>query len=136
MSLISTLFTGVSGLSGQSKAMEIIGDNIANVNTVGFKGSEPVFGDVFSTVLHNGAVTSQLGGGSQLSGVLQTFEQGAIENATNALDIAIDGNGFFVTSSAGETGQFYTRNGQFRLNDNGKVQAMTGEILKGFKMTN
>ena len=121
MSLISTLFTGVSGLSGQSKAMEIIGDNIANVNTVGFKGSEPVFGDVFSTVLHNGAVTSQLGGGSQLSGVLQTFEQGAIENATNALDIAIDGNGFFVTSSAGETGQFYTRNGQFRLNDNGKV---------------
>ena len=47
MSLISTLFTGVSGLSGQSKAMEIIGDNIANVNTVGFKGSEPVFGDVF-----------------------------------------------------------------------------------------
>ena len=136
MSLISTLFTGVSGLSGQSKAMEIIGDNIANVNTVGFKGSEPVFGDVFSTVLHNGAVTSQLGGGSQLSGVLQTFEQGAIENATNALDIAIDGNGFFVTSADGETGQFYTRNGQFRLNDNGKVQAMTGEILKGFKMTN
>ena len=136
MSLISTLFTGVSGLSGQSKAMEIIGDNIANVNTVGFKGSEPVFGDVFSTVLHNGAVTSQLGGGSQLSGVLQTFEQGAIENATNALDIAIDGNGFFVTSAAGETGQFYTRNGQFRLNENGKVESMTGEILKGFKMTN
>ncbi len=136
MSLISTLFTGVSGLSGQSKAMEIVGDNIANVNTVGFKGSEPVFGDVFSTVLHNGAVTSQLGGGSQLSGVLQTFAQGAIENATNALDLAIDGNGFFVTSAPDSTGQFYTRNGQFRLNDNGKVQSMTGEILKGFKMTN
>ena len=135
MSLISTLFTGVSGLSGQSKAMEIIGDNIANVNTVGFKGSEPVFGDVFSTVLHNGAVTSQLGGGSQLSGVLQTFAQGAIENATNALDLAIDGNGFFITSAAGETGQFYTRNGQFRLNESGKVESMTGEILKGFKMT-
>ncbi|SVC43692.1 uncharacterized protein METZ01_LOCUS296546, partial [marine metagenome] len=111
-------------------------DNIANVNTVGFKGSEPVFGDVFSTVLHNGAVTSQLGGGSQLSGVLQTFAQGAIENATNALDLAIDGNGFFVTSAVGETGQFYTRNGQFRLNEAGKVESMTGEILKGFEMTN
>ena len=136
MSLISTLFTGVSGLSGQSKAMEIIGDNIANVNTVGFKGSAPVFGDIFSTVLHNGAVTSQLGGGSQLSGVLQTWDQGAIEHSPNALDLAIDGNGFFVTSTYGDTDQFYTRNGQFRINELGLVQSMTGEILKGFDYTN
>ena len=132
MSLISTLFTGVSGLSGQSKAMEIIGDNIANVNTVGFKGSSPVFGDIFSTVLHNGAVTSQLGGGSQLSGVLQVWDQGAIEHSPNALDLAIDGNGFFITSTHGTTDQFYTRNGQFRINELGLVQSMTGEILKGF----
>ncbi len=136
MSLISTLFTGVSGLSGQSKAMEIIGDNIANVNTVGFKGSAPVFGDIFSTVLHNGAVTSQLGGGSQLSGVLQVWDQGAIEHSPNALDIAIDGNGFFVTSTYGDTDQYYTRNGQFRINEMGLVQSMTGEILKGFDYDN
>lgn len=136
MSLISTLFTGVSGLSGQSKAMEIIGDNIANVNTVGFKGSAPVFGDIFSTVLHNGAVTSQLGGGSQLSGVLQVWDQGAIEHSPNALDIAIDGNGFFVTSTYGDTDQYYTRNGQFRINEQGLVQSMTGEILKGFDYNN
>ena len=136
MSLISTLFTGVSGLSGQSKAMEIIGDNIANVNTVGFKGSAPVFGDIFSTVLHNGAVTSQLGGGSQLSGVLQVWDQGAIEHSPNALDLAIDGNGFFITSTHGNTDQFYTRNGQFRINELGLVQSMTGEILKGFDYTN
>ena len=135
MSLISTLFTGVSGLSGQSKAMEIIGDNIANVNTVGFKGSAPVFGDIFSTVLHNGAVTSQLGGGSQLSGVLQVWDQGAIEHSPNALDLAIDGNGFFITSTHGSTDQFYTRNGQFRINELGLVQSMTGEILKGFEYT-
>ena len=136
MSLISTLFTGVSGLSGQSKAMEIIGDNIANVNTVGFKGSAPVFGDIFSTVLHNGAVTSQLGGGSQLSGVLQAWDQGAIEHSPNALDLAIDGNGFFITSTYGDTDQYYTRNGQFRINELGLVQSMTGEILKGFDYTN
>ena len=136
MSLISTLFTGVSGLSGQSKAMEIIGDNIANVNTVGFKGSSPVFGDIFSTVLHNGAVTSQLGGGSQLIGVLQVWDQGAIEHSPNALDLAIDGNGFFVTSTHGTTDQFYTRNGQFRINELGLVQTMTGEILKGFEYNN
>lgn len=136
MSLISTLFTGVSGLSGQSKAMEIIGDNIANVNTVGFKGSSPVFGDIFSTVLHNGAVTSQLGGGSQLSGVLQVWDQGAIEHSPNALDLAIDGNGFFITSTHGSTDQFFTRNGQFRINELGLVQSMTGEILKGFDYSN
>ena len=132
MSLISTLFTGVSGLSGQSKAMEIIGDNIANVNTVGFKGSAPVFGDIFSTVLHNGSVTSQLGGGSQLTGVLQAWDQGAIEHSPNALDLAIDGNGFFITSTHGATDQYFTRNGQFRINEMGLVQSMTGEILKGF----
>jgi flagellar hook protein FlgE len=136
MSLISTLFTGVSGLSGNSKAMEIIGDNIANVNTVGFKGSTPVFGDIFATVLHNGSVTSQLGGGSHLNGVLQQWDQGAIEHSPNALDIAIDGNGFFVTSTYGDTDQFYTRNGQFRMNEIGLVQSMTGEILKGYKFTN
>ena len=133
MSLISTLFTGVSGLSGQSKAMEIIGDNIANVNTVGFKGSAPVFGDIFSTVLHNGSVTSQLGGGSQLTGVLQAWDQGAIEHSPNALDLAIDGNGFFITSTHGATDQYFTRNGQFRINEMGLVQSMTGEILKGFE---
>ena len=136
MSLISTLFTGVSGLHSQSKAMEVIGDNIANVGTVGFKGSTPVFGDIFSTVLHNGSVTSQLGGGAQLAGVISVWDQGAIEHSANALDIAIDGNGFFVTSPPDSTAQFYTRNGQFRMNENGKVQSITGEILKGFKYTN
>ncbi len=136
MSLISTLFTGVSGLHSQSKAMEVIGDNIANVGTVGFKGSTPVFGDIFSTVLHNGSVTSQLGGGSQLAGVMSVWDQGAIEHSPNALDIAVDGNGFFVTSPPDSTAQFYTRNGQFRMNENGKVQSITGEILKGFKYTN
>jgi len=105
------------------------------VNTVGFKGSSPVFGDIFSTVLHNGSVTSQLGGGSQLAGVLQTWDQGAIEHSANALDLAIDGNGFFITSTYGDTDQYYTRNGQFRINELGLVQSMTGEILKGFDYT-
>ncbi|MCH8157326.1 MAG: flagellar hook protein FlgE [Nitrospinae bacterium] len=135
MSLISSLFTGVTGLTGNSKAMQIIGDNIANVNTVGFKQSTAVFGDIFSTVLSNGSTTSQLGRGSQLSGTIQSFAQGAVENSSNALDLAIDGSGFFIVSPPGSSGQFYTRNGQFRLNENGLVEAITGEILKGFQIT-
>ena len=86
--------------------------------------------------MHNGAVTSQLGGGSQLAGVLQVWDQGAIEHSANALDLAIDGNGFFITSPEDSSAQFYTRNGQFRMNEKGKVQSMTGEVLKGFKFTN
>ena len=134
MSLISTLFTGVSGLSGNSAAMGVIGDNISNVNTVGFKESKAVFSDIFSSILTNGSVTSQLGRGSQLQGTIQSFSQGSFEASTNALDLAIDGSGFFVVNNG--SGNFYTRAGQFRLNDDGLVQAITGEILQGNQITN
>jgi len=136
MSLISSLFTGVTGLSSNSQAMGIIGDNISNVNTVGFKASKAVFSDIFSTILTNGSVTSQLGRGSQLQGTIQQFSQGSFEASSNALDLAIDGSGFFVVSPTTSTGSFYTRAGQFRLNDDGLVQAITGEILQGQRITN
>ncbi len=134
MSLISSLFTGVSGLTSNSQAMNIIGDNIANVNTVGFKGSKAVFSDVFSTLLTNGEVTSQVGRGSQLQGVLASFGQGAFESSSNALDLALDGSGFFIVNNG--TGNFYTRAGQFRLNENGVVQNVTQDTLQGFRITN
>ena len=134
MSLISTLFTGVTGLSGNSAAMGVIGDNISNVNTVGFKESKAVFSDIFSTILTNGSVTSQLGRGTQMQGTIKSFSQGSFEASTNALDLAIDGSGFFVVNNG--TGNFYTRAGQFRLNDDGLVQTITGEILQGNQITN
>ena len=134
MSLIGTLSTGVSGLITNSRAMNIIGDNIANVNTTGFKSSRAVFGDQFSTSLAGGSLTSQVGKGTQLLGSLQSFAQGAFENSTSALDLAVDGNGFFIVNDG--TGNFYTRAGQFRINANGLVQTITGEILQGFQITN
>ena len=134
MSLISSLFTGVTGLSGNSEAMGVIGDNISNVNTVGFKGSKAVFSDIFSTILSNGSTTSQLGRGSQLQGTIQEFSQGSFESSSNALDLALDGSGFFVVNNG--AGNFYTRAGQFRLNDDGLVQAITGEILQGSSISN
>ena len=136
MSLIGSLFTGVSGLSSNSQAMSIIGDNLANVNTIGFKSSKAVFSDIFSTILTNGSVTSQLGRGSQLQGTIKQFTQGSFEASSNALDLAIDGSGFFVVSPTNTTGTFFTRAGQFRLNQNGLVQAITGEILQGQAITN
>ena len=134
MSLIGTLTTGVSGVLTNSRALNIIGDNISNVNTTGFKSSKAVFGDLFSTSLNGGTLTSQVGKGAQLLGSLQSFEQGAFENSTSALDLAIDGNGFFIVNDG--TGNFYTRAGQFRVNENGFVETLTGEILQGFQITN
>ncbi|TDJ61300.1 MAG: flagellar hook protein FlgE [Nitrospina sp.] len=133
MSLIGALFSGVSGLSSNSQAMNIIGDNISNLNTVGFKGSKAVFGDLFTTILANGAVTSQLGRGTMLLGSLQSFSQGAFESTTNALDLGIDGSGFFIVNNG--AGNFYTRAGQFRQNEDGLVESITGEILQGFEFT-
>ncbi|MEC7785975.1 MAG: flagellar hook protein FlgE [Nitrospinota bacterium] len=133
MSLVSSLFTGVTGLASNSEAMGVIGDNISNVNTIGFKGSKAVFSDIFSSVLSNGSTTSQLGRGAQLSGTLRSLEQGSFEASNNALDLAIDGAGFFIVNNG--TGNFYTRAGQFRMNDDGKVQAITGEVLQGSKIT-
>jgi len=134
MSLIGTLTTGVSGVLTNSRALNIIGDNISNVNTTGFKSSKAVFGDLFSTSLNGGTLTSQVGKGAQLLGSLQSFEQGAFENSTSALDLAIDGNGFFIVNDG--TGNFFTRAGQFRVNENGLVETITGEILQGFQITN
>lgn len=134
MSLIGTLTTGVSGVLSNSRALNIIGDNISNVNTTGFKSSKAVFGDLFSTSLSGGTLTSQVGKGAQLLGSLQSFEQGAFENSTSALDLAIDGNGFFIVNNG--TGNFFTRAGQFRVNQNGLVETLTGEILQGFQITN
>jgi len=133
MSLITSLFTGVSGLSGNSQAMNVIGNNIANVNTVGFKGSSAVFSDVFGAILTNGPVTSQLGLGTRMQGILPSFAQGSFETTTNALDLAVDGSGFFIVNNG--TGNFYTRAGQFRLNASGLVQTISGEILQGFQFT-
>jgi flagellar hook protein FlgE len=111
MSLIGTLTTGVSGVVTNSRALNIIGDNISNVNTTGFKSSRAVFGDQFATSLIGGTTTSQVGKGTRLLGSLQSFQQGAFENSTSALDLAVDGKGFFIVNDG--TGNFYTRAGQF-----------------------
>ena len=133
-SLLSSLYTGVSGLQANSEAMGILGDNISNVNTVGFKSSRAVFSDLFSTILANGSTTRQLGRGSNLLSSLKDFSQGAFESSSNALDMALDGSGFFVINNG--TGNQYTRAGQFRMNENGLVQTVTGGTLQGQKIEN
>lgn len=120
---------GLSGLNAASKDLEVIGNNVANVNTVGFKGSQAQFADVFAAAL-SGAGAAQIGIGTRLATVAQQFTQGTIQITNNTLDMAINGAGFFIMDSL--HGTTYTRNGQFQLDKLGNIVSSTGAFLQGF----
>lgn len=109
---------GLSGLNSSSKALDVLGNNIANANTVGFKSSEVHFSDVYANSL-SGSGASQVGIGSSLSGIQQTFSQGNITATNNPLDISINGGGFFRMNQSGTV--TYSRNGQFHLDNAGYI---------------
>lgn len=108
----------LSGLNSSSKALDVLGNNIANANTVGFKSAEVHFSDVFANSLA-GSGASQVGIGSTISGIQQTFSQGNVTATNNPLDISINGGGFFRMDRSGEI--TYTRNGQFHLDNAGYI---------------
>lgn len=120
---------GLSGLNGAAKSLDVIGNNIANASTVGFKGSAAQFADVYANSL-NGAGGNQAGIGSKVSQIAQQFTQGNIESSANPLDIAINGAGFFRTTVAGATQ--YSRNGQFSLDKDGYMVNAQGAQLTGY----
>jgi flagellar hook protein FlgE len=120
---------GLSGLNGAAKSLDVIGNNIANASTVGFKGSQAQFADVYANSL-NGAGGNQAGIGTKVSQIAQQFTQGNVEASNNPLDIAINGAGFFRTTVAGATQ--YSRNGQFSLDKDGFMTNAQGAKLTGF----
>ncbi|MES2150411.1 MAG: flagellar hook protein FlgE [Pseudomonadota bacterium] len=120
---------GLSGLNGAAKSLDVIGNNIANASTVGFKGSQAQFADVYANSL-NGAGGNQAGIGSKVSQIAQQFTQGNVESSNNPLDIAINGAGFFRTTVSGATQ--YSRNGQFSLDKEGFMVNAQGAKLTGF----
>lgn len=120
---------GLSGLNAASKSLEVIGNNVANASTVGFKGSQAQFADVYATSLSGGG-SSQVGIGTKVSKVSQQFSQGNITASNNALDIAINGAGFFRMDSNGSV--TYARNGQFELDKSGHIVNATGAALTGY----
>lgn len=120
---------GLSGLNAASKNLEVIGNNVANASTVGFKGAQAQFADVYASSL-TGAGASQIGIGTKLSQVSQLFTQGNITASNNPLDIAINGGGFFRLSNNGTIS--YSRNGQFQLDKSGYIVNATGSRLTGY----
>lgn len=120
---------GLSGLNAASKNLDVIGNNVANSGTVGFKQSQAQFADVYASSL-NGSGSSQVGIGTKVSQVAQQFTQGNITSSNNPLDIAINGNGFFRLSNNGTVS--YSRNGQFQLDKSGYIVNATGARLTGY----
>jgi len=135
MSLISSLYTGATGLEQNSTDLSVIGDNIANANTIGFKESRANFQDAMSQqMIGAGTASSQMGLGASLESIQKILTQGAISNTGVATDLAIDGNGFFVVSGAhnGQAGQFYTRAGQFTIDNSGALVNQEGLRVQGY----
>jgi flagellar hook protein FlgE len=134
MSISSALFSGISGLSTNGNAMSVIGDNIANVNTIGYKSSRTTFQDVLAQSVATASGTSQIGRGAALSSIDTLFQQGSFESTSNATDLAIGGQGFFIVSPRAEETQYYTRAGQFRFDSDGYFINPEGYVGRGWAL--
>ena len=130
----SSLWAGIAGLNASSKQMDVIGNNIANVNTIGFKGSKTFFSDVLSQSLSGGTSGSmQVGRGVAVADIQTQFSSGSFETTGNATDLAIDGDGFFmVNDDAGAT--YYTRAGAFHLDSDGNLVDSNGYKCQGYNL--
>ena len=130
MGLSSALFTSVSGLDATGTAISVIGDNIANVNTPGFKARRAEFSDVLGQSIAAGGGFSQLGAGTQTSRIATVFSQGTFETTARTTDLAIEGRGFFIVD--GNQGRSYTRAGIFGFDQDGFLVDPAGSRVQGF----
>jgi flagellar hook protein FlgE len=120
---------GLSGLNTSAKSLDVIGNNIANASTVGFKSATTQFADVYANSVY-GSGGVQVGLGTKIADVAQQFTQGNITVTNNPLDVAINGSGFFQLY--GSDGTTYSRNGQFHLDADGYLVNSTGQNVVGY----
>lgn len=131
MSLLQSLYTGTTGLIANGQELSVIGDNLANANTIGFKVGRAAFEDALSQSLVG---SGQIGLGTRLQAVQRILTQGSLLSTGNTTDLAIEGAGFFVVKGnhAGQTGQFYTRAGQFSVDRDGFLVSLEGLRVQGY----
>lgn len=139
MALLNSLFSGVSGLRNHQSMMDVIGNNIANVNTIGYKGSRVTFSDTFNqfvkagtnpTDTTGGTNSFQIGLGTKINSIDRNWNQGTFERTGITTDLALQGSGLFVVKSNGQ--QLYTRAGAFIFDADGKlVNPQNGAIVQG-----
>ena len=140
--MLRSMFSAISGLKAHQTKLDVAGNNIANVNTVGFKSSTTVFEDTLSQVLRNGSAPNggtagtnpaQVGLGVKVAGITTNFSQGSTQSTSRSTDFMISGDGFFVTQAGNE--QLFTRAGSFDFDGQGRLVTSDGSILQGWTAT-
>jgi len=131
MGITSAMYSGVSGINTNSLAMTVIGNNLANTNTVGFKGSRTVFSDLMSSTVFGSGGSSQVGRGVGVSKINNIFSQGTFESTSTNTDLAIEGDGFFMLKEVGNNSTYYLRAGAFRFNQEGYLVNPEGFRVQG-----
>ncbi len=131
MGIQSAMFSGVSGLNTNAQAMSVIGNNLANTNTIGFKGARTVFSDLLSSTISGSGGISQVGRGVNVSVVDNIFSQGTFETTSSSTDVAIEGDGFFLLKEPGNDTTYYSRAGAFRFNEDGYLVNPEGYHVQG-----
>jgi flagellar hook protein FlgE len=138
--VLRSMFSAISGLRAHQTKMDVTGNNIANVNTVGFKGSQTVFQDTLSQVIRAGGAPAadrggtnpaQVGLGVKVAAITTNWTQGATQSTGRSTDFMIEGDGFFVTRGTGGE-QLFTRAGSFDFDGAGKLVTPDGSILQGW----
>jgi flagellar hook protein FlgE len=137
--MLRSLYSGISGLRAHQQMMDVTGNNIANVNTTGFKTSQTTFQDTLSQMVKSagapqgtagGVNPAQIGLGVKLASISTNFGQGAAQTTGKASDLMIQGDGFFIVKSGGES--LYTRAGNFSFDANGSLTNPNGQIVQGW----
>jgi flagellar hook protein FlgE len=129
MALTGALFAGVSGINSNGNAMNIIGDNIANANTIGFKSSRAVFSDLLSADVGG----TKIGLGSRLAASDRLFVQGGVETTNSNTDLAIQGHGLYILRDS-QGGTFYSRAGEFNVDKDGNLANPAGLAVQGIQL--
>jgi flagellar hook protein FlgE len=141
--MLRSMFSAISGLRAHQTKMDVVGNNIANVNTVGFKSSTTVFEDTLSQILRNGSAPTpeaagtnpaQVGLGVKVAGTSTNWAQGSTQNTGRSTDFMISGDGFFVTKVGNES--LYTRAGSFDFDGVGNLVTPDGGVLQGWMAVN
>jgi flagellar hook protein FlgE len=136
MSISSAMYTGLTGLTSFGEAMGVVGDNIANLSTTGFKYSQVCFEDLMAQMVSTGSGPGQVGRGDRISQITPIFSQGSLETSADDVDVAITGTGFLIVKEASAGSIYYTRDGNFSLNKDGYLVNAHGYRVQGKQMVN
>jgi flagellar hook protein FlgE len=129
--MFTSFSTALSALNATATAVDVVGNNLANLNTPGFKTNVVYFRDLVTQSLGAGLGETQVGFGTGRPLTIRQFTQGAIQSSTGLLDAAVQGDGFFVTRNA-QGNTLFTRAGNFQVDDTGNLKTNTGELVQGW----